>query len=176
MSNGRGVGGRKPKRQSRKAFAAFVPTPIETFAIAPGRGPESDPKGAAGRAKPGFKDISPAALMLEAEALRQGGVKYGYLNWAEERMKASTYFEAMLRHLFLWWLRQETDTDGFLPHPAFIRASAGIVIEQALNGKLIDDRPKVLDEKTWGIAVDMVKEARRRFVAERKAKGLPTGE
>lgn len=142
----------------------------------PGRGPESDPKGAAGRRKPTFQNLSPSSLILMGEVMRQGGVKYGPYNWAEERMKASTYYDAIERHLMRWWLGETIDLESGVDAMAHIMSSAMILMEQMLNERLIDDRPKQLSIETWKKAVEMAKAARAKFAELRKSQGLPTGE
>ena len=107
-------------------------------------GATGDPKGEAGAAKPGLSNISPVAQFYEGAVMEQGAETYGAYNWAEHGMKASTYYNAMLRHLNQWWLGEDWDGKSKFPHMAHLRASTGIILDQQAAGRMIDDRPKHL--------------------------------
>lgn len=100
------------------------------------------PKQAAGVSKVPFGMISPAALEAEARVMALGAEKYGAYNFVENRMKASTYANAMLRHLLQWWGGEDADPESGQPHLAHLRACAAILIEQEVSCMLIDDRPR----------------------------------
>ncbi len=122
-------------------------------------GATGDPKGEAGAAKPGLGNISVAAQYYEGAVMQQGGETYGFYNWCDHPMKASTYYEAILRHLNAWWLGENADPKSRFPHMAHIRASAGIIIDQQETGRMIDDRPKNLApiEAVWDRIIERVK-------------------
>ena len=107
-------------------------------------GKTGDPKGEAGAAKPGLGNISVVAQYYEGAVMAAGADTYGAYNWCEHPMKASTYYEAILRHLNAWWLGENNDPKSGYPHMAHIRASGGIIIDQQEAGRIIDDRPKKL--------------------------------
>ena len=107
-------------------------------------GATGDPKGEAGAAKPGLDNISLAAQYYEGAVMKQGADTYGAYNWCEHPMKASTYYNAILRHLSAWWQGEDLDPKSGLPPMAHIRASAGILIDQQETNRMIDDRPKML--------------------------------
>ncbi len=117
---------------------SFVATGQKTL------GASGDPKGEAGAAKPGLGNISVAAQYYEGAVMQQGGEDYGFYNYCEHPMKASTYYEAILRHLNAWWLGENNDPKSGYPHMAHVRASGGIIIDQQEAGRIIDDRPKKL--------------------------------
>lgn len=107
-------------------------------------GATGDPKGEAGASKPGLSNISPVAQFYEGAVMEKGAARYGAYNWADHPMKASTYYNAILRHLNQWWLGEDIDPDSGLPHLAHLRASAGILIDQQAADRMLDDRPKHL--------------------------------
>ena len=107
-------------------------------------GASGDPKGEAGAAKPGLDNISLAAQYYEGAVMHIGGTDYGFYNWCEHPMKASTYYNAIQRHLNAWWQGEDLDPESGFPHMAHIRASAGIIIDQQETERMIDDRPKML--------------------------------
>jgi hypothetical protein len=105
-------------------------------------GSTGDPKREAGSLKADVTNLSIAALLAEGEVMRQGAEKYGSYNWTVHSMRASTYYNAILRHLWAWWTGQDTDPDSGQSHLAHIRASCGILIEQQVAARLNDDRPR----------------------------------
>ena len=107
-------------------------------------GASGDPKGEAGAAKPGLGNISVVAQYYEGAVMAAGADTYGAYNWCEHPMKASTYYNAILRHLNQWWLGEDIDPDSGYPHMAHLRASTGILLDQQAAGRMLDDRPKHL--------------------------------
>ena len=101
-----------------------------------------DPKKVAGVSKVPFSMISPAAQEAEARVMALGAEKYGAYNFVDNQMLASTYANAMLRHLLQWWAGETSDPESGQPHLAHLRACTAILIEQEVSGMLIDDRPK----------------------------------
>ncbi len=125
-------------------------------------GATGDPKGETGATKPGLGNISVVAQYYEGAVMAEGADTYGAYNWCEHPMKASTYYEAILRHLNAWWTRQDMDPKSNLPHHAHIRASSGIILDQQATGRMIDDRPQNLAplQGAWD-HIDRVKAKKR---------------
>ncbi len=123
-------------------FADGIPTRLNDPEAGGSLGASGDPKGEAGAIKPGLGNISVAAQYYEGAVMKQGAETYGAYNWCDHPMKASTYYEAILRHLNAWWTGEDLDPKSGLPHMAHLRASGGIIIDQQGAGRLIDDRPK----------------------------------
>ncbi|MEE9598199.1 MAG: dATP/dGTP diphosphohydrolase domain-containing protein [Acidiferrobacterales bacterium] len=107
-------------------------------------GATTDPKREAGRSKPSLQNISPVALYLEAQVMRSGIEKYTAYNWTDHPMRASTYFDAIMRHLWEWWAGRDFDPETNINPHAHIRACSGIMLDQIASGRMIDDRPKNL--------------------------------
>lgn len=107
-------------------------------------GNTNDPKREAGSKKVPLDNISLVAQYYEAAVMAQGATTYGAYNWCDHSMKASTYYNAILRHLNAWWGGEDIDPKSGLPHMAHIRANTGIILDQQEAGRLIDDRPKNL--------------------------------
>lgn len=103
-----------------------------------------DPKLAAGSIKASLDNVSIVAQYYEAAVMATGTKKYGAYNWCDNRMKASTYYNAMLRHLYAWWIGEDIDPESGLPHIAHLRSCTGIILDQQEAGRLVDDRPKNL--------------------------------
>jgi len=76
----------------------------------------------------------------DARTHKSGADKYGIRNWRIDKILASTYKAAMLRHLKAWAEGQDIDPDSGENHLYHIRACAGIVLDAQRCDTLIDDR------------------------------------
>ena len=119
-------------------------TMVATLTAGHTLGATGDPKGETGAAKPGLGNISVVAQYYEGAVMQMGADKYGAYNWCDHPMKASTYYNAILRHLNAWWTGETLDPESGLPHIAHLRACTGILIDQEATDRLLDDRPKNL--------------------------------
>lgn len=105
--------------------------------------PDDNPKTVHGAAKPGLHAIPVSALLHLGQAMEDGRRKYGLANWRQDRVSASTYYNAALRHLMAWWDGQDEAPDSGLHHLAHAMACMAIVLDADEIGKLNDDRPMV---------------------------------
>lgn len=101
----------------------------------------SNPKHAAGVAKPSVSKVPTAPLWLAGRVMEVGAGKYGAYNWAEAGVVASVYYDAMRRHLDAWWGGQDDDPETGVSHLAHVIACAAIALDCDLIGNLEDDRP-----------------------------------
>lgn len=69
----------------------------------------------------------------------------GSFNWNDTPIRASTYYDAIFRHLAEWYTGRDADPESRVSPLAHIRASCGILLDAAANGNLIDDRPSTAD-------------------------------
>jgi len=104
-------------------------------------GPDDNPKTAAGSRKPPFHFIPPIAEMILGQAMADGGVKYGAMNWREKTVSSSVYYSAMRRHLSAWLDGENVALDSGVHHLGHVMASCAILLDAAASGKLNDDRP-----------------------------------
>lgn len=110
-----------------------------------------NPKAAAAIGKPKFNAIPPSALRELGGAMHNGWEKYGIVNWRVpgQEVSASTYVDAMLRHLHAWQEggKCSADTTHIFPegvhHLGHAMACCAILIDAEKHGCLIDDRPGV---------------------------------
>lgn len=102
----------------------------------------TDPKGEAGKAKAPLALLPPEALRQAAWAHSNGAAKYGPFNWRENKVCATTYISAMMRHLGQYLDGEDADAESGLSHLAHVIASANILIDAKHCGTLVDDRPK----------------------------------
>lgn len=81
-----------------------------------------------------------SATMYGALGLLDGYLKYGRSNWRHAGIRASIYFDAIARHMNVWFEGEEIDPDSGLPHLAHALATLAIIVDAKTCGKLIDDR------------------------------------
>ena len=80
------------------------------------------------------------ANIYGALALLDGALKYGRSNWRVAGVRASIYYDAILRHLNKWFGGIDIDSDSGLPHLAHAIACIAILIDAKEANKLKDDR------------------------------------
>ena len=102
----------------------------------------NDPKGQAGSLKAPLGLVPPYAMEQTAWVHKLGAEKYGPWNWRETGVCASTYVNAILRHLNAWRDGESLDPESGITHLAHIACSANILMDAEVCGKLQDDRNK----------------------------------
>jgi hypothetical protein len=102
----------------------------------------NDPKGHAGSLKTPLGLIPSSAMEQVAWAHKLGADKYGPWNWRETGVCASTYVNAIMRHLNAWRDGEDLDPESGFSHLAHIACSCNILMDAAAVGKLQDDRNK----------------------------------
>lgn len=84
----------------------------------------------------------PAPVLLEVGlGMLEGAIKYGRHNYRETPVKASTYYDACMRHMMQWWEGEDIDADSELSHVTKAIASLVVLRDAMMIGKFIDDRP-----------------------------------
>lgn len=92
--------------------------------------------------KPGLHALPIRPLFLAGEVMRQGALKHGgTYNYRAKALKASMYYDALLRHLARWWERRDVDEESGMPHLAHVICNAVMLLDCEDNRTLIDDRP-----------------------------------
>lgn len=104
----------------------------------------NDPKGAAGALKTPLGLIPPYAMEQTAWVHKFGASKYGPFNWRDTGVCASTYINAIMRHLNAWRDGEDLDPESGISHLAHIACSCNIMMDANYCEKLQDDRNKVL--------------------------------
>lgn len=102
---------------------------------------DTNPKAPFGDARVPMSTV-PATVMAElAVALLEGALKYGRHNYRVDGCRASTYYDATMRHLMAWWEGEDIDRDSGLHHLTKAIASLTVLRDAMLLGKVNDDRP-----------------------------------
>lgn len=103
---------------------------------------ETNPKRALGINKVSIHVLSMQVMGELALAFTEGGCKYGSHNYREMGVRASTYIDAVWRHLFLqWWEGEDIDADSGLSHVTKAIASLVVLRDSMIMGNWVDDRP-----------------------------------
>lgn len=102
---------------------------------------DTNPKDALGIKKAPLHCIPCGPLYELGLAMMEGGRKYGTHNYRAVGVRASVYYDAIMRHLTQWWEGQDVDFDSGL-HPLIkIAASCVVMRDGMLMDNYIDDRP-----------------------------------
>jgi len=103
--------------------------------------PDDNPKTAIGVTKPQLHAIPPVALLHLGAAMADGERKYGLCNWRERTVSSSVYYDAIMRHLLMWWDGEERAQDSGFHHLAHVMACCAILLDAETVGRLNDNRP-----------------------------------
>lgn len=112
---------------------------------------DTNPKAAFGDKKVPFSTV-PAPVIAELGlAMLEGALKYGRHNYRVSGVRASTYYDAAMRHLTAWWEGEDIDPDSGLPHPVKAMACLAVLRDATINDMLNDDRPPPVGAQWQGI-------------------------
>jgi hypothetical protein len=130
-------------KMSKPGEVILEPKPCPEYVSMNKLAPKStNPKDRIGMHKPPLHLIPGVALVEESMAFKDGAEKYGPYNWRDEKVSASIYVSAALRHLHDWYDGQECASDSGRHHLAHARACLGILLDAQSIGQMVDDRPK----------------------------------
>lgn len=101
----------------------------------------TNPKDLLGIKKVQLNLVPPSSIIYQALAMEDGAVKYGPYNWRSNKVIASIYVAAAMRHLQAWFDGEECASDSKKPHLAHALACIGIIVDAKETGNLADDRP-----------------------------------
>lgn len=87
-----------------------------------------------------YEKIPWQILESDARVHAHGAAKYGERNWRLDKILASTYEGAIMRHFIAWATGEDIDPDSGEPHLNHVRACCAIVLDAGNHGTLIDDR------------------------------------
>lgn len=102
---------------------------------------DSNPKDALGIKKAPMSTV-PMPVMLEiGTAMLEGGLKYGRHNYRAVGIRASVYYDALMRHMGGWWEGEDIDPDSGLSHVVKALATLVVMRDAMIQDKMCDDRP-----------------------------------
>ncbi len=103
----------------------------------------TNPKQACGERKAPITTVPAQVLTEVGLAMLEGARKYGAYNYRAAGVRASTYVDAVWRHLFLQWWDQgeDLDEDSGLSHVTKAIACLVVLRDSMLQKQMTDDRP-----------------------------------
>ena len=114
----------------------------------------NDPKGQIGATKAPLGLVPPYAMEQTAWVHKLGADKYGPWNWRETGVCASTYVNAILRHLNAWRDGEDLDPESGISHLAHVACSANILMDAEYCDKLQDDRNRAQKHVGGGMSYE----------------------
>ena len=101
-----------------------------------------EPEGPSDHKKAPLNNIPSTAKREMSYAFLEGELKYGRYNWRMNRIKASDYLSAAIRHMDRYNEGETYDPDTLVHHLAYAMTRLAIIIDAEACGRLIDDRPE----------------------------------
>lgn len=102
---------------------------------------DTNPKDAIGIGKAPMSTVSAAVLMEVGVAMLEGASKYGRHNYRAAGVRASVYYDALMRHAMAWWEGEDLDPDSGMSHITKAIATLVVVRDAMIQDKFTDDRP-----------------------------------
>jgi hypothetical protein len=106
----------------------------------------SNPKDAVGIRKAPMSTIPANVLAEMGVAMLEGTAKYGRHNYREVGVRASVYYDAVLRHIFAWWEGEDIDPDSGLSHVTKAITALAVLRDCMMRENWTDDRPPKSDD------------------------------
>lgn len=102
---------------------------------------QSNPKDVIGVRKAPFSSLPTRVIAEAGVALLEGNAKYGRHNYREVGVRASVYYDAVMRHLFAWWEGEDIDPDSGISHVTKAMTALMVLRDCMMEGNWTDDRP-----------------------------------
>ena len=102
---------------------------------------DTNPKDAIGISKAPMSTVSAAVLMEVGVAMLEGASKYGRHNYRAAGVRASVYYDALMRHAMAWWEGEDNDPDSGMSHITKAIATLVVLRDAMIQDKFTDDRP-----------------------------------
>ncbi|KKN64878.1 hypothetical protein LCGC14_0487120 [marine sediment metagenome] len=108
-----------------------------------------NPKEIAGSVKNPHCCVSLAVMAEVGIAMMEGARKYGRYNYRDTVITASIYYDAVRRHIDLWWEGEDIDPESGIHH--ITKAIAGLTVlrDGLIQNKVDDDRPPITPPEHW---------------------------
>lgn len=101
----------------------------------------SNPKDAVGILKAPLSTVPTGPLFRIGAAMNEGARKYGRHNYRDVGVRASVYYDALMRHMMAYWDGEDIDKESGLCHLDKAAACLIVWMDAQINDKLTDDRP-----------------------------------
>ncbi len=101
----------------------------------------TNPKDAVGVRKAPMSTVPANVLAEVGVAMLEGSVKYGRHNYRAAGVRASVYYDALMRHMISWWEGEDLDPDSGMSHITKAIACLTVLRDAQMQGMVTDDRP-----------------------------------
>lgn len=109
----------------------------------------TNPKDAVGIAKVPHSTLSAQVMGEVGLAMMEGALKYGRSNYREAGVRASVYYDALMRHIDAFWEGQDIDARSGLSHVTKAIACLMVLRDSMLQENWVDDRPPKAKNQNW---------------------------
>ena len=110
---------------------------------------ETNPKDSVGIKKVPLHVVSSPVMMEVGLAMMEGDRKYGGHNYRVAGVRASVYYDALMRHIMSFWEGEDIDTDSGLSHVTKALSTLFVLRDAMLNDMWTDDRPPKFNNQNW---------------------------
>lgn len=101
----------------------------------------TNPKDLCGIAKVPISCVPANVLAELGTAMFEGQCKYGRHNYRAVGVRASIYYDALMRHMMAWWEGEDIDAASGMSHVTKAMTTLIVLRDSMLQGNLNDDRP-----------------------------------
>lgn len=101
----------------------------------------TNPKDAVGIRKVPMSTVPANVIAEVGVAMLEGAAKYGRHNYRCAGVRASVYYDGVMRHLMAWWEGEDIDPDSGLSHVTKAITSLVVLRDAMMQGMCTDDRP-----------------------------------
>jgi hypothetical protein len=122
---------------------------------------DSNPKDSCGIRKAPLHNVPCRILFEVGLAFMEGARKYGSHNYRKVGVRASVYYDAIMRHVMSWWEGEDIDPESGIPHLAKAIASIFVLRDSLFIGNCEDDRPLKYPE---GLKLDELNEIASKII------------
>lgn len=110
---------------------------------------ETNPKDSVGVKKVPLHVVSAPVMMEVGLAMLEGDRKYGGHNYRVAGVRASVYYDALMRHIMAWHEGEDIDIDSGLSHVTKALSTLFVLRDAMLNDMWTDDRPPKVKNQNW---------------------------
>jgi hypothetical protein len=101
----------------------------------------TNPKDMIGTRKAPLSTVPMGVIVEMGVGMLEGAAKYGRHNYRCAGVRASVYYDAVMRHLIAWWEGEDIDPDSGMPHVTKAMCTLAVLRDAQMQNMCADDRP-----------------------------------
>jgi hypothetical protein len=101
----------------------------------------TNPKDMIGTRKAPLSTVPMGVIVEMGVGMLEGAAKYGRHNYRCAGVRASVYYDAVMRHMIAWWEGEDIDPDSGLSHVTKAMCTLAVLRDAQMQGMCTDDRP-----------------------------------